>query len=165
MKFIIDLTKSKVKGTLFYTPNDYAFDFKPIQAVEITLVFDYLQLEFDSESMEAKQIWGFNPYLGWINKKLNSPKANEGSLILENGEPLLETPWVAKKIIDHNQWNTYYDKKSCWGCFGDYDTDTIDEAVEFANGIIAVVSNGLIKAFWLKPVFTESVDSLVTRTD
>lgn len=57
MQFLIDPKIKKVSGKLFYIPNDHVFDFEPIQSVEITLVFDYLQLEFDSESMEAKQIW------------------------------------------------------------------------------------------------------------
>jgi hypothetical protein len=165
MNFIIDLTKSKVKGTFFYIPNDYAFDFEPIQAIEITLVFDYLQLEFDSESMEAKQIWGFNSYLGWINKKLTNPKASGGALILEGAKGAAETPWKAIEIIGHNQWNTYYDKDSGWICFGDFNTTKSDQPVEFANGIIAVISNGTIKAFWFKPVFTQPIDSLVTRNE
>ena len=165
MKFMVDPAIKKVSGQLFYIPNDYSFDFEPIQAVEITLVFDYLQLEFDSESMLAKQIWGFNPYQGWINKKLTVPKAFEGGLVLEGAENAAETPWKAIEIIGHGVWNTYYDKESGWVCFGDFNTNKTDQVVEFANGVIAVVANEMIRAFWLKPRFEQSVDSLVKRTE
>jgi len=98
--------------------------------------------------MEAKQIWGFNPYEGWINKKLTVPPYSEGALILEWNKNTL--PWVAVEIIGHNQWNTYYDKDSGWICFGDFNTSKTDSAVEFAHGIVAVVAHNMIKAFWSK---------------
>ena len=78
---------------------------------------------------------------------------------------MLEAPWAAKKIIDHDTWNTYYDKESGWICFGDFNTNKKDQTVEFANGIIAVIANAMIKAYWFKPIFTEPVDAFITRTE
>ena len=168
MQFIIDTEVKKVPGTLFYITNDYAFDFDPLQSVDIILVFDYLQVEFDSGSKLAKQIWGFNPYRGWLNKQLKVPQAYEGGLLIKGTKDIeiaIETPGKGIKIIGHNQWKTYYDKDSGWICFGDFNTSKMEKAVEFADGIVAVVSNDKIKAFWLKPVFTEPVDAFVTRTE
>ena len=78
MKFSVNPTVKKVKGSLIYRSGEYSFDFEPVQAVDLTLLYNYLQLQFDSETMIAKQIWGFNPYGGWINKELTIPKATEG---------------------------------------------------------------------------------------
>lgn len=154
MKFIIDPNTRKVFGTLFYMPDGgYAFDFEPPQPIDISLEFGYLLLEFDSESGLAKQLGGYHPHLGWINKKLTTPKAIEGGLILINAKKFLQPPGVALSIIEDSQWNTYFDKETSWVCFGDFATNDTDTAVEFANGIIAVLHDHQIKALWMKPVF------------
>lgn len=165
MKFKIDLAAPKTSGVLFYITEDHSFSFETTQPVDLSLVYDYVLLWIDSESMFVRDFDGFNPHEGWINKTLTVPHVIAGGLFLVDAESLLETPWVAKRIIDHDTWNTYYDKDSGWICFGDYNTSETDQSVEFADGIVAVVSNNKIKAFWLKPVFTEPVNAFVTRTE
>jgi hypothetical protein len=168
IQFLIDPKIKKISGKLFYIPNDHAFDFEPLQVIDITLVFDYLQLEFDSDSKLAKQIWGFNPYEGWINKKLTVPQICEGGLLIKNQQDIefaIEAPGVGITIIGHNQWNTYYDKDSGWICFGDFNTSKTDSAVEFANGIVAVVAHNMSKTLWFKPIFEQPIDTFVAQTE
>ena len=82
MNFKIIPTIKKTKGVLFYIANEYSFNFQPSQVVDLTLVFDCLTLCVNAESMLAKELDGFNPHLGWINKKLTVPQAIEGGLLL-----------------------------------------------------------------------------------
>ena len=157
MKFSIDPAEKKVKCNLFYEPDKHLFDFEPSQAVELTLIYNYLQLCIDSESMLAKQLDGFNPYESWIAKKLTPPKAREGGLRIEGAEESAETPWVAIRMTEDYEWPAYYDSESGWVCLGDLTNNDIDQAVEFADGVIAVLKDGAIKSFWLKPIFKQEV--------
>ena len=75
-------------------------------------------MEFDSESGCATHLWGLNPHLGWINEKLVVPKAIEGGLKIEKIQDISVQPGIALKIIDSDKWNTFYDEKSGWVCFG-----------------------------------------------
>ena len=156
MTFIIDTLAKKNQGTLFYFKEGYAFDFKPYPGVGITLEFGHLLLEFDPESGCATHLWGLNPHLGWINKKLIKPKAIDGCLKLKNIQNITIQPGVALKIMEASKWNTYYDEEKGWICFGSFLIDSADEAVEFANGIIAVIANKKIKALWMHPTILDS---------
>ena len=158
MDFEIDKKIKKINGKLTYFKDCYAFDFEqPYKGGDITLEFGTLLLEFDSWSKCAVRLWGLNSYLGWIDKKLTVPQAVEGGLAIKHIEKYSQPAGVAIGVVDDGQWNTYFDKASGWICFGDPTTNGTDQAVEFADGVIAVLKDGAIKSFWLKPIFKQEV--------
>lgn len=152
MKFCIDRNAKKISGFPVYRKKEYSFDFVPHQSADTSLLYCNLSLGFDSQTMQAKLIWGFHPYLGWIERKLTIPHAIEGGLLLEGTESSIQSGQI-KRIVECDEWNTYIDPETGWICFGNCESMNSEIAVEFAENVIAVVNQGKIKAFWLKPTF------------
>lgn len=146
MKFAIRTNISPVKGIVKYVESEYSFDFEPAQSSNFDVLVGDLTVSFDG-NMNARQIWGYNPNAGWINKKLSLPTATQGSLVL-NDE--IETP---QRIYGSKDWKTHYDSNTGWICIGIHNTEQHDKAVEFATNIIAVLKNGSLKSIWIKPLF------------
>lgn len=65
---------------------------------------------------------------------------------LESGE--------SERIIEVGQWKTFFDSRINWVCIGDIHAHNQCLGVEFADGIIAVITNdGLLRSIWLNPDF------------
>ncbi|MRS05087.1 hypothetical protein EG832_18015 [bacterium] len=142
-------TGRKTKGQVIYEKYDYSFDFKPAQNTDITLMVGYLYLGIDSETMLARQVWGYSPSSSWTRKTLKVPTYFYGDLSLQE-EIQAGLP---KRLVDSGNWTTYYDSDTGWVCIGDDSFSKNDIAVEFATNTIAVLKEENLKAVWLQPVF------------
>jgi len=151
MRFCIDKNAVKIKGRLVYRSQDYAFDFIPHQEVDTSLLFCNLSLDFDSETMQARQIWGLHPQFGWKQKKMSVPQAVPGGLFLKGSENFIK-PGQIKRIVECGEWTSYIDQETGWIYFGEIEIPNTGETIEFAENIIVVVNDGKISAFWLRPL-------------
>lgn len=147
--FKVNSTGAKIQGQLVYTKREYSFDFKPARAADIILMIGYLNLGIDSETMLAQQVWGYNPYTAWSEKKLSVPNSLVGELCLEKEFQA----GSSKKLVENEQWASSYDTTTGWICIGDDRLSQNDIAIEFATNTIISLIDGRIKAIWLKPVF------------
>ena len=59
----------------------------------------------------------------------------------------------SERIVDVNEWKTFYDPSTGWVCIGNPVADKDEIAVKFATDTIAVLSNDNLKSLWLRPVF------------
>jgi hypothetical protein len=146
MKFVIQEDSSITSGTVIYVKNDYAFTFEPVQSASYTILVNDLNISFDW-NMYAKQVWGYNPYGGWVTKDLTIPTANKGKLVLAS-----EVDGI-KRLDGTKEWVTYFDEKKGWCCIGDETCGVEDKAIEFASNTIAILRAEYLKAIWLKPIF------------
>lgn len=146
MKFVIQEDSDIIVGKVIYVKNDYAFAFEPVQSASYTILVNDLNISFDW-NLYAKQIWGYNPYGGWVNKTLKIPTPMKGKLILSS-----EIDGI-KRIDGTKEWVTYFDDKEGWCCIGDETFGVEDKAIEFATDTIAILSGDYLKAVWLKPIF------------
>lgn len=79
MNFNIIHNNNLIEGNLIYNKEQY-FDFFPEINTDISVAIAYLNIQFDSEEMKAKYIWGFSSKDSWINNKLEIPKYFPGEL-------------------------------------------------------------------------------------
>lgn len=142
-------TGIKTNGQVIYEKNDYSFDFKPAQNTDITLMVGYLYLGIDSETMLARQVWGYSPSSSWMKKILKVPTYFSGDLSLQEEIQA----GLSQRLGDSENWTTYYDPDTGWVCIGDDSFSKNDIAVEFATNTIAVLKEENLKAVWLQPVF------------
>ena len=147
MRFSIQKNISHVKGIAKYIRSEYSFDFEPTQSSSYDVLVGDLTISFDVD-LNAKQVWGYNPNLGWIDEKLSLPTAVQGTLNLANE---IDNP---QRIDGSKEWKTYYDSCTGWVCIGISNKERNDLAVEFATNTIAVLNDGNLKAIWIKPLFT-----------
>ena len=67
---------------LVYRPEEYSFDSIPIKNSDYYILFDTLQLGFDSESNACVQIFGFFPQVLQAEERdVLIPNSNKGSII------------------------------------------------------------------------------------
>lgn len=133
------------QAKVFYNIEDRSFDTYPILNTDIGLVVAYINICFDSETMNARQVWGFSPKASWKERTLAIPAYREAGLRLstelEPGDIRLD--W-------DRPWNTYYDNEKSWLCLGDPETDIRDEALCFLKNAVAVLNGEKeLKSLWL----------------
>ncbi|MDO4720147.1 MAG: hypothetical protein Q4A78_05755 [Peptostreptococcaceae bacterium] len=143
MKFLITEEECKNIGCPYYTKEEYSFNFEPRLAASVSILVGDVHISFFYS--KARQISGYNPYLGWIKKDLTVPEAPQGVLRLE------EEPDEDERIEGSKTWKTFFDPKTGWVCIGNEDISMEMEAVEFATNTIAVISHGKLISIWVKP--------------
>lgn len=147
MDFKIVYNKNKVIGDLFYNKEQY-INFIPSINSDISILISYLNIQFSSENMNAKYVWGFIPKQSWLDMKLQTPNYSSGELKIISDC----MPGVSYRLDDfNNMWDTYYDSTSRWLCVGDYNLIDTDLAVEFATNTVAILQENKLKSLWLKP--------------
>jgi hypothetical protein len=134
MEFKIQETEKLINGIAKYVKGDYSFDFEPIQASSYSILIGDLTLSFDW-NLNARQVWGYNPLGKWITKSLFPPIATKGLLILTDYDE------IDNRMLDSENWNTYYDSISGWVCIGAYSFESKDLAVEFATNTIVILKS------------------------
>ena len=147
--FKINKTAKIVEGQVIYRKNEHSFDFEPAINTDYSLMIGNLYLGFDSESMLARQIWGYHPSTGWINKGLVFPTSFPGGLQINQEIEV----GMTHRLVNIGEWKTYYDPKTGWICIGDDKNLQDDISIEFATDSIAVLSFNKLKSIWLKPIF------------
>ncbi len=150
-RFETEESANTVNSKPIYRKKEYSFDFEPTGSCDIYLVVNYLQIGFGLDNNYLKEVWGFCPYMGWIEKRLFLPVYSKGHVILKHN---IETGSIVR-MGGHNEWSIYYDKTTGWVCAGEYRGDSEATAIEFAKDAIAVVRENELIAIWLKPDMIE----------
>lgn len=141
-----------MKGKLIYRKEDHSFDFEPMRSSDFSIIIGYLNITFDSYTRVAQQIWGFHASDSWQHKILQQPISFQGELLLDDSINI-ESGEV-ERIVEVDEWSTFYDHQSGWICIGDPDAIT-EVAIEIALSTIIVLENRILKAIWLKPEFVD----------
>lgn len=146
MKFSYNKQENIVQGNVIYNVDESTFDYVPRQFGDISILIGYLNLVFDSETRKACQVWGFNPQVTWIDKKLDKPIAHEGDLILEEDYEAGDNV----RLINAGEWSTYYDTTKRLVCIGNEKITKEDVVIEFAKNILVALKDGNISSIWLQ---------------
>ena len=149
IEFQVIRHKEIQKGEVIYVDSEKSFDFKPLLNSDISIVFGYLNLGIDSETMQAQQVWGFSPKESWQYKNIEVPKHIKGNLKLV-GE---YEPGLSWRVDTNKPWKSYFDNKSGWYCIGSYNLDNECVCVEFCTDTIAIMNKSILQAILLKPNF------------
>lgn len=147
MFYIEDVCENKLL-TIEYTKGEYSFESIPRYSADISLLIDYLELCFDSNTKRLRRICGMCAHTAWIDKKLTPPLCSYGSLMLKKD---IKSGDVIR--ISENQ-NVYYDKNSGWVCIGEYDSEK-SRSVGVSQSIIVSLEDNNISAVWLRPEFVD----------
>lgn len=138
------------QGQLIYRKSEYSFDFLPSQGGGYDILIADLTITFDVSTLCAIQVWGYHPYLHWIQQKLWVPQTKEGSIqFLKN---TMIDDEIAERIEGTYEWPTYYDRTSGWVCIGNCECKIDDIVLEFATNIVAVINQRKLKSLWLRPL-------------
>lgn len=146
-KFKVNNTAKIHLGSLIYYKEENSFNFVPSRNADISLLVGYLHIGVDSETMTFQQIWGFQPYEGWIKKALNIPNFIEGELMVEGNIQ----PGMTYRIDGSEKWAAKFDSQTGWVCIGENEIAKNDSFIKFADNTVAVINNDKLKSLWLKP--------------
>jgi hypothetical protein len=151
-RFKVIFTEDIFKINIVYRDDEYSFDVEPWISSDLTLVVDeYIQLDFHSYDMMAREAHGLCPHTSWILKRLNVPTYRRGQLLSLNN---LEPGVGAFQIKGTENWESKFDLITGWFCIGDENTTSNDISVEFAIDVVAVIDKDEhLKALWWKPKF------------
>ena len=75
MKFKIKRDTKALSGKMSYLKKEHSFYFEPIKSTDITVLVKDLNLDFDSSTMKALDLYGYHPDCGsWIRKEVTSSR-------------------------------------------------------------------------------------------
>jgi len=130
-----------------YIVEDFSFAHKRKNYFhDFSFTVNTLELDIDN-NMFLCGAGGYAPHLGWKKIHAVPPPFDKGGV-----RALIDFDYVPGGAyrINNQVWPEYVNVKSGWVCIGDYQISTT--AIEFANGCVAVLNKGSIKALWLKPI-------------
>src|SRR5262245_22499440 len=140
------LDAKPVSGRLAYLRSEHSLDLEPPPARGVaSLLINDVQLEIDEDG-HLMYVWGLCPHESWTTARLDPPSAKTGRLQYVNGTVI---PGVSKRLNSGNHWPTCFDPSSGWLCIGDASVEA--DAVAFAPGAIAVLTEDKLAALWLHP--------------
>ena len=141
---------------LVYRQEEYGFDSIPLKNSDYYILFDTLQLGFDSENNACVQIFGFFPQIVQAEERdVLIPNSNKGSIILLLDECQLDLG-DSIRFVQSDSWVSYYSPSKGYTYFGKEKLSDSVEYVEFYPDCIAALNEkGDIEAFWLKVNFEE----------
>lgn len=145
--FEININNSIIDGRLFYKKSEYSFFFTPHKNTDISLLINYLQLNFNSIDHRLYSIDGFHAYTNWEKRNLILPKCVLGELYLNDD---LESGDV-KRII--NNAPTFFDEEKQIVCVGSIEQDG-SVSVKVSSDIIVSIKDNDITSLWLSPTIT-----------
>lgn len=146
-KFKVNNTAKIHLGSLIYCKEENSFDFVPSRNADISLLVGYLHIGVDSETMTVQQIWGLQPYEGWIKKTLSIPNFIEGELVIEGNIQ----PGMTYRVDGSEKWTAKFDSQTGWVCIGESEIAKNDSVIKFADNTIAVINDDKLNSLWLKP--------------
>jgi hypothetical protein len=137
--------------TLIYRIGDYAFDADPGPPDSaLSLGLNSLKLIVDDRDDRLVCVIGYCPHPGWRSVELDVPVSHPGRVIVEAKPALI--PGVTVRINDADrQWPVCWDSKTGWICIGQTEASSMGRAVEFNNGMVAVLDGGDLLSLWLHP--------------
>ena len=136
-------TLHPIKAQVVYNIQEKSLDTFPCLNSDILLTVSYINIGFDSESMNANQIWGYSPKESWIKRRLESPPFS-----------ILNTIKIATDLDPGNWrldsdalWKSYYDFETKQLCIGNPNFSTDDICVLFLNNAACVLNRfGVLKS-------------------
>jgi hypothetical protein len=135
-----------VSGRLVYLRSERSLDVEPPPERGVaSLLINDVQIEIDEDG-RLVCVSGLCPHESWAPARLDPPSAKVGGLQYVNGTVI---PGVSKRLNTDNRWPARFDPSSGWLCIGDASVQT--EAVAFAPGAIAVLTDDELAALWLHP--------------
>jgi hypothetical protein len=144
MMIVINSDKRPISGTLVYSYADRAFDTKDRMVTGYSaLQINSLQIVLD-ESGTLLYGWGYAPFEGWKEAKLEIPKSNDAALVYGGNLPV---PGSSLRITEEEFLPVHFDKSKNLVCIGDYKNQAT--GIRFAPGMTAVLQEGDIVALWL----------------
>ena len=150
MRFKSELSQPICTGDLTYIPDDYSFQFRPLNCEDAitSIVVNDLQLQVNAN---GRVLWavGLCPHTSWLDASLAPPPAYPGLLIAMVQEELV--PGVSLRLTSPGGWPMYADPRSGWVSLGDPERSEGEETVEFATSSLAVLRSGELAAIWLHP--------------
>ena len=129
-----------------YRPQDYAFDVepKPEGGGGAVLVND-LQLEIGSDG-EVLYAWGMCPHTTWSKTSDPAPTGRRASLRAQLPEGF--APGTSIRV-NTERWPVAVNPATGWVRIGG--TNSSDDSVEFADGMIACLASGFLVSLWIRP--------------
>ena len=125
---------------LVYRPEEYSFDSIPIKNSDYYILFDTLQLGFDSENNACVQIFGFFPHIVQAEERdVLIPNSNKGSIILLLDECHLDLG-DSTRFVQSDSWVSYYSPSKGYTYFGKEKLSNSVEYVEFYPDCIAALN-------------------------
>lgn len=147
MKFAFQKNADIYDGELLYISEDQSLFFNPCctqPSFSVMISGAYTSLDVDCRNGQAKHISGCNPKHLWHSKTLIFPESLKGNLFVKFDAPL--PPGTGEYYA--NSWSTYHDENGGTLCIGNPETEDGDDAIEFANGIVAVLRGDNLIAIW-----------------
>jgi hypothetical protein len=143
-------SKKSVQGEVNYNEVERTLDFIPKANSDITIIINYINIGFDSDTMRANQVWGFSPKESWKEKALDIPtNIHDGELILQG-----EYDSGSWRIDKDEIWQTYYDVEKKWTCIGNPMIEKTSVCIEMLENVIAVLNeSGQLQSLWVRPNF------------
>ena len=115
-----------------------------------SVAFDYLEVSIGIRSKNLLYPEGYFPRATWIKKTLPGIEIVQGSVTLTTNVELL--PGRLKHFEGSEDWKTYYDETTHWIYFGPDDIQVGHVNVEFAENVVASITDNQIVSLWLHPV-------------
>ncbi|MCX5645466.1 MAG: hypothetical protein NTZ17_12445 [Phycisphaerae bacterium] len=136
-------------GQVLYVPEDYAFQFRPKPAGVVTsLLVNDVELEIDGNG-HLLNPWGYCPYMGWIATDSGPDHLLTLRLKVEG---LNIVPGISMRV-NEDSWGVWVNRQTRWTCIGNAEKLDTVTYVEFAtDSVVALSSEGEIRALWLRPV-------------
>jgi hypothetical protein len=147
IKVLINYEQTNNVDKVVYNVEKSSLGFPDHSNALISIGIGFAGLEVDPASKEVIGIKGLLPRSIWLKKKLKTPTPVKGKLTVETqGVELRNKTYIQVNKQD----DTYYDPKSGWICIGEKKIYSLDEPVEFLEGVILVLRDNKIVSFWVK---------------
>ena len=147
IKVLINYEQTNNVDKVVYNVEKSSLGFPDHSNALISIGIGFAGLEVDPASKEVIGIKGLLPRSIWLKKKLKTPASVKGKLTVETqGVELRNKTYIQVNKQD----DTYYDPKSGWICIGEKKIYSLDEPVEFLEGVILVLRDNKIVSFWVK---------------
>jgi hypothetical protein len=160
MLFSYDLSQENLKGKLFAGKRSLNFRTKRTKIIELLapekfnqafcLAFNYLEVSIDIEGKKLLYPDGYFPKAIRIKKALPKFEIVQGVVTLTTEMDLL--PGRLKHVEGTEDWKVIYDETTLWIYFGPEEIHVGDVNVEFAENVVASITDNRIISLWLHPV-------------
>jgi hypothetical protein len=146
MRFVVDHAFAMTPVPVDYFAEDHAFDVRPRPASDASVCVNDLELWIDAD--HVLYLTGYCPRQGWRPRPLHPPRAVRAGLQILDVElkPGIPLPINSRE----DRWPVHVNGAVGWVCIGD--PDVKGEAVEFAEGCVAVLDGERLVALWLHPL-------------
>lgn len=146
---------SPTEGVLSFRGAEHSFLFlragNLTGAITTNLLVGTLSIEVDIDNGRLLYVDGLSPRSRWIETKLPTPTAVDGSVELVDRASL--ESGVAVELASVGKWTTAVDSMSGWICCSEPDRSDDLSNIQIATNTLIGIANEQIKSIWLHPSF------------